>query len=44
MSFQLVEQLQQKAVPVKQMCRVLGISRWGYYPAQKREHLPPAVC
>ena len=44
MSFQLVEQLQQKAVPVNQMCRVLGISRSGYYTARKRGQLQPAVC
>ena len=44
MSFQLVEQLQQKAVPVNQVCRVLGISRSGYYTARRREHVVPAVC
>ena len=30
MSFVLVEQLQQKAVPVDQLCRVLEVSRSGY--------------
>ncbi len=44
MSFQLVEQLQQKAVPVNQVCRVLGVSRSGYYTARRREHVVPAVC
>lgn len=44
MSFQLVEQLQQKAVPVNQMCRILGISRSGYYTARKRGQVQPAVC
>ena len=44
MSFQLVEQLQQKAVPVNQMCRVLGISRSGYYTARKRDQAQPVVC
>ena len=44
MSFELVEQLQQKAVPVNQMCRVLGISRSGYYTARKRAQAAPAVC
>ena len=29
MSFQLVHQLQQKAVPVEQTCRVLEVSRSG---------------
>jgi len=31
MIYQLVEQLQQKAVTVKQACSVLGVSRSGYY-------------
>ena len=44
MSFQLVEQLQQKAVPVNQMCRVLSISRSGYYSARKRGQVQPLVC
>ena len=44
MSFELVGQLQQKAVPVNQMCRVLSISRSGYYAARKRDQVQPAVC
>ena len=44
MSFQLVRQLQQKAVPVDQMCRVLEVSRSGYYGACKRSRAQPAVC
>jgi transposase InsO family protein len=44
MSFQLVEQLQQKAVPVNQVCRVLGISRSGFYTARKRVQVLPMVC
>jgi putative transposase len=44
MSFVLVEQLQQKAVPVDQLCRVLEVSRSGYYAARKRRHTAPAVC
>jgi len=44
MSFQLVELLQQKAVPVNQVCRVLGVSRSGYYTARRREQVQPAVC
>ena len=46
MSFQLVEQLQQKdnAVPVAQLCRVLEVSRSGYYAARKRSQIPPAAC
>ena len=46
MSFQLIEQLQQKdnAVPVAQLCRVLEVSRSGYYAARKRRQIPPPVC
>ncbi len=44
MSFQLVEQLQQKAVRVNQVCRVLDVSRSGYYTARRRAQVPPAVC
>ena len=44
MSYQLVEQLQQKAVPVNQLCRVMSISRSGYYTARKRDQVQPAVC
>ena len=44
MSFQLIEQLQQKAVPVEQLCRVLEVSRSGYYAARKRSQTTPAVC
>ncbi len=44
MSFQLVEQLQQKAVPVNQVCRVLDVTRSGYYTARRRAQMPPAVC
>jgi transposase InsO family protein len=44
MSFELVEQLQQKAVPVNQMCRLLGVSRSGYYTARKRDQVQPVVC
>ena len=46
MSFQLIERLQQKdnAVPVEQFCRVLAVSRSGYYAHRKRRQTPPAVC
>ena len=45
MSFQLVHQLQQKAIPVEQACRVLQVSRSGYYAAQRqRSKVTPAVC
>lgn len=44
MSFQLVHQLQQKAVPVEQTCRVLEVSRSGYYAARRRSQVAPVVC
>ena len=44
MSFELVQQLQQKAVPVDQVCRVLEVSRSGYYAARRRSQIAPAVC
>ena len=44
MSFELVRQLQQKAVAVEQMCRVLEVSRSGYYAARKRSQSQAAVC
>jgi transposase InsO family protein len=44
MSFKLVRQLQEKAVPVDQVCRVLEVSRSGYYAARKRSQAQPVVC
>lgn len=44
MSYQLVAELQKKAVPVKQSCRVLDISRSGFYAAHRRALTAPAVC
>ena len=44
MSFQLIEQLRQKAVPVDQMCRVLEVSRSGFYAARRRSLVVPLVC
>ena len=44
MSFKLVRQLQEKAVAVDQACRVLDVSRSGYYAARRRSLAPPAVC
>lgn len=43
MSYQLVHQLQKEAIPVQQSCRVLGVSRAGYYEARRRP-AKPAVC
>ena len=42
MSFQLVEQLQQKAVPVNQLCRVFQPLRLLHSP--QRVQVQPTVC
>ena len=47
MSYQLVEDLQKKAMPaitVSQACRILEVSRSGYYAAVKRRRRAPTVC
>ena len=44
MSYQLVEDLQQKAVTVSQACRILEVSRSGYYAAVKRRRTAPRAC
>ena len=44
MSYQLVEDLQKKAVTVSQACRILEVSRSGYYAAAKRWQTAPVVC
>ncbi len=44
MNYRLVRQLQEKAIPVQHSCRVLAVSRSGYYAAKRREKRPPAVC
>ena len=36
MSYQFVEDLQEKAVSVSQACRALQVSRSGYYAAAQR--------
>jgi hypothetical protein len=41
MSYRLVRQLQQKAIAVKHLCRVLQVSRAGYYQHWQRS--APAV-
>lgn len=43
MSYQLVQQLQKEAIPVTQCCRVLSVSRSGYYEAQRRS-AKPVLC
>ena len=44
MSYQLVEQLHKKAVPVGRLCHVLGVSRSGYYGCRQRAKLAPKAC
>ena len=44
MSYQLVEQLQKKAVSVTQACRVLQVSQSGYYAARIRSRQAPVAC
>lgn len=43
MSFQLIAQLQKKAIPVSHSCRVLNVSRSGYYDARRRP-AKPVLC
>jgi putative transposase len=43
-SFELVRQLQEKAVAVSQLCRLLADSRSGYYAMRDGRQVPPAVC
>ena len=40
----MVRQLQQKAYSVAYVCRLLGISRSGFYEASKRAEVPASVC
>ena len=44
MSHALIGALKKKAVPVSQACRVLGVSRSGYYSAAKSSLALPKVC
>ena len=44
MSYQLIENLQEKAITVSQACHVLEVSRSGYYAASKRRRTAPVVC
>lgn len=43
MIYQLVHQMQTEAIPVQQSCRVLDVSRSGYYEARRRS-AKPVVC
>lgn len=44
MIHQVVHQLQRKAYPVARLCRVLRISRSGFYEARKKPPTPPTDC
>jgi putative transposase len=44
MSYRLVQPLQEKAIPVQHSCRVLGVSRAGYYTARQRAKRTVPVC
>ena len=43
MIHQLILQLQKEAIPVQQSCRILDVSRSGFYEAQRRS-AKPVVC
>jgi putative transposase len=44
MSYALIDDLKKKAIPVRQACRVLNVSRSGYYSAAKSSLAAPKVC
>jgi putative transposase len=44
MSHALIGSLKKKAIPVSQACRVLNVSRSGYYSATKSSLAAPKVC
>lgn len=44
MSYALIEDLKKKATTVTQACRVLGVSRAGYYSAAKASRACPKAC
>lgn len=44
MRYRCIHQLQEKAVNIASLCRLLGISRSGYYAAQLRAATPKKVC
>lgn len=43
MSYRVVGELQKKAIPVGQSCRLLEVSRSGYYDARRRP-AKPLLC
>ena len=44
MSYAPIGDLQKKAITVIHACRVLGVSRSGYYSAAKSSRIAPKVC
>ena len=40
MSYRLIDELQTKAVPIAETCRLLGVSRAGFYEAKRRAATP----
>lgn len=44
MMYQCIDQLQQKAVGIASLCRLLDVSRAGYYAARRRARQPEPVC
>ena len=44
MSYSLIDDLKEKALPVTQTCRVLGVSRSGYYSSAKARLAPAKIC
>jgi hypothetical protein len=43
MIYQVIRHLQEKAIAAKHSCRVLSVSRSGYYEAQRRSE-KPVLC
>lgn len=44
MTYRCIDQLQTKANSITSLCRVLGVSRSGYYAARVRQRAPKKVC
>jgi transposase InsO family protein len=44
MTYQCIDQLQQKAVGIASLCRILDVSRAGYYASRRRAMRPNPVC
>lgn len=44
MTYRCIDQLQTKANSITSLCRVLGVSRSGYYAARVRQSAPKKVC